>query len=78
MEYKLNSAIAKNLPYTNKDGVYGIDVLIKTGIVGQTYSGFENLNIGFCVIEKTDNVNTIQDKINTFATNYVANKYPNT
>lgn len=37
-----------------------------------------NLSLGFCPIEKTDGVNTIQDKINTFATNYVTTKYPKT
>lgn len=78
MEYQLKSATAKNLPYTNKDGIYGIDVLIKIGIISQTYSGFENLGLGFCPIEKTDDINSIQTKINTFATNYVSTKYPNT
>lgn len=78
MEYQLNSVVAKNLPYTNKEGIYGIDVLIKTGIVRQIYSGFENLNVGFCPIEKTDDYNSIEIKINNFATKYVTTKYPNT
>jgi|688.fasta_scaffold656499_4 hypothetical protein len=78
MKYKLNSATAKNLPYTNKDGIYGIDVFIKTGIVDQTYLGFENLSLGFCPIEKTDDTNMIENKINIFAIDYVSKKYPNT
>jgi hypothetical protein len=53
MEYILKSATSKRIPYT-KDNVYGIDVLIRTAIVGQTYMGFENLDVGFCPIEKTD------------------------
>jgi hypothetical protein len=78
MEYILKSATSKQVPYTNRDNVYGIDVLITTGIVGQTYDGFQNLNIGFCPIERTDNINQIQAKINLFATNFVTTKYPNT
>jgi hypothetical protein len=78
MEYQLNSVTAKNLPYINKDGVYGLDILIKTGIVKQSYSGFENLNMAFCPMEKTDDYNSIEIKINAFALKYVTDKYPNT
>lgn len=78
MEYILKSATSRQVPYTNKENVYGIDVLITTGIVGQTYDGFKNLNVGFCPVEKTDSVNQIQAKIDAFATTYVATKYPNT
>lgn len=75
MEYQLKSATAKNLPYINKDGVFGIDVLIKVGIVNQTYSGFENLNMAFCPLEKTDDYVITETKINDFATRYVSAKY---
>jgi hypothetical protein len=75
MEYKLKSATAKNLPYTNKDGIFGIDIFIKVGIVNQTYSGFENLNMAFCPLEKTDDYIITETKINDFATRYVSEKY---
>jgi len=78
MQYIKKSATAKQVPYTNKENVYGIDVLITTGIVGQTYDGFQNLNVAFCPIEKTDDINQIQTKIDAFATQYIATKYPNT
>jgi len=78
MQYIKKSATAKQVPYTNKENVYGIDVLITTGIVGQTYNGFQNLNVAFCPIEKTDDINQIQTKIDAFATQYIATKYPNT
>lgn len=78
MQYILKSATAKQVPYTNRENVYGIDVLITTGIVGQTYNGFQNLNVAFCPIEKTDDYNSIEIKINAFATSFVSKKYPNT
>jgi len=78
MEYILKSATSKQVPYTNKQNMYGIDVLIRTGIVGQTYMGFENLDVGFCPIEKTDTVDAIEVKIGDFARNYVKEKYPKT
>lgn len=77
MEYILKSATSKQVPYTKKD-VYGIDVLIRTGIVGQTYLGFENLDVGFCPIEKTDTVDAIEVKIGNFARAFVSEKYPKT
>jgi len=78
MEYILKSATSKQVPYTNKQDVYGIDVLIRTGIVGQLYSGFENLDVGFCPIEKTDTVDAIEVKIGDFARAFVTEKYPTT
>lgn len=78
MEYILKSATSRQVPYSNKQGVYGIDVLIRTGIVGQTYKGFENLDIGFCPVEKTDTVDTIEIKIGNFARAFVSDKYPKT
>ncbi len=78
MEYILKSSTSKQVPYTNKDGEYGIDVLIKTGIVGQTYNGFQNLDVGFCPLEKTDTVDGIEIKIGNFAREFVSKKYPKT
>ena len=78
MEYILKSATSKQVPYTNKQNVYGIDVLITTGIVGQTYEGFKNINVGFCPIEKIDTVDDIEVKIGNFARAFVSEKYPTT
>lgn len=78
MEYILKSAISKQVPYTNRENVYGIDVAITTGIVGQTYVGFENLDIGFCPLEKTDSIDDIEIKIGAYSRNYITTKYPNT
>jgi hypothetical protein len=78
MEYQLKSATSKVVPYTNKEGVYGIDVQVTTSIVGQNYSGFCNLNVGFCPLEKTDNINEIQVKITAYGETYVKTNYPNT
>lgn len=78
MEYILKSSTSKQVPYTNKDGEYGIDVLIKTGIVGQTYNGFQNLDVSFCPLEKTDTVDGIEIKIGNFAREFVSKKYPKT
>jgi len=77
MEYILKSATSKQVPYTKKD-VYGIDVLIRTGIIGQTYVGFENLDVAFCPLEKTDTVDGIEVKIGNFARAFVIDKYPTT
>lgn len=78
MEYIIKSATPKQIPYTNKKNEYGIDVLLITGIVNQTYAGFENIDMGFCQIEKTDSVNEIEFKINAFAKAFVLNKYKRT
>lgn len=78
MEYILKSSTSKQVPYTNKDGEYGIDVLIKTGIVGQTYNGFQNLDVSFCPLEKTDTIDDIEKKIEKFAMEFVSKKYPKT
>lgn len=78
MQYELKSAKSRKNPYTDENDVYGIDVIIRTKIVSQPYDGFENLDVGFCPIEKTDNINQIEAKINVFAINFIKNKYPNT
>jgi hypothetical protein len=84
MDYILKSAKAQGLPYekvlnfnTPNEKVYGVNVLIKTGIVGQTHRGFENTDVGFCPILKTDTIDQSEAKIQIFATQYVATNYPN-
>jgi hypothetical protein len=78
MEYELNSVSSRRNPYTNRDGIYGLDVIIRTKIVNQTYNGFENLDSSFCPILKTDSINEIENKMTNFAVDFIKNKYPNT
>lgn len=78
MEYILKSVEPRKIPYTNKENVYGIDVLIRTAIVGQTYIGFENIDLSFCPIEKTDTSDSIEVKINNFAKIFISEKYKKT
>jgi hypothetical protein len=78
MEYELKSVSSKKNPYTNEDEIYGLDITIRTKIVNQTYDGFENLDLAFCPIEKTDTVNQIENKMTNFAVEFIKNKYPNT
>lgn len=85
MEYKLVKASPIGLPYNRTVGIkngkdleYGIDVVITTGIVNQVYSGFQNVDRGFCKIEKTDNVEKIESKIQLYADAFVRDKYPTT
>lgn len=78
MEYFLKSATSKQVPFLNKEGDYGINVLIRTAIVGQTYNGFENLEVSFCPLEKTDTIDDIEKKIEKFAMEFVSKKYPKT
>ena len=80
MEYKVNEITPQGLPYT-KDGVYGVLLIIKIGIVGQTYNGFENFDCGddtFCPILRTDGTELAEMKFGIFANAYVATKYPTT
>jgi hypothetical protein len=78
MDYILKSATSQAVPYTNKDSVYGIDAVVTTGIVGQTYDGFINLDVIFCPVEKTDTIDEIEVKIGDAARAYILVKYPNT
>lgn len=86
MNYELKSAKANGLPFDKKENpldlesplIYGLNIIIRTGIVGQTYNGFQNTNVEFCPILRTDTVNEILAKINTFALAFVASEYPNT
>lgn len=86
MNYELKSAKAMGLPYDKKENpnnpnspvIYGINVIIRTGIVGQVYPGFMNQDVSFCSILKTDSIDQITEKINQHALNFVAEKYPKT
>lgn len=76
IQYTLKSAKAKKTPYTNEEEVYGVDVLITTKIVGQPYEGFEKLDLSFCPLEKTDSISQAEQKINTFAQQFILTNYP--
>ena len=81
MNYELKNAVPQGVPKTktiNNIEVYGIDVIITTKIVAQTYVGFENFDLGFCPILKTETIDQALVKINAYALNFVATKYPNT
>ena len=77
IQYTLKSAKARKAPYTNEEEVYGVDILITTKIVDQPYEGFEKLDISFCPLEKTDTINQAEQKINTFAQQFILTNYPN-
>ena len=78
MQYVLIKTTSNELPYTNKAGVYVIKTIIYTGIVGQTYNGFQNIDVGECPILQTDNTTQIQAKMDAFGTALISQKYPNT
>ena len=79
MNYEVKDVKPTALPYTRNE-VYGVQLIITTGIVGQTYPGFVNIesnNDTFCPILRTDGTDAAEEKFATFAAEYVANKYPN-
>jgi hypothetical protein len=86
MDYKLNSAAPSGLPYNkpldanepNGQTIYGINVIVNTGIVNQTYNGFQNMDLGFCPISQLDTIDAVIAKIQVYATAFVTEKYPNT
>ena len=81
MEYQLIKVIPITLPcYRIIDGVsvFGIPIIIYTGIVSQSYAGFENADETFCPIELTDGTTAIEEKMNLFGAVFVLTKYPNT
>lgn len=86
MNYILKSATPKGLPYSKKENpldplsptIYGIDAIIITGIVGQTYNGFTNQNVGFCPLAETDTIQQAEAKVQAYGAIYVTTKYPNT
>lgn len=86
MDYVLKSAKAQGLPYSKKENpldpnspvVYGINTIVKTGVVGQNYAGFENTDLGFCPLLETDTIAQAEAKIQAYGAVFVAQKYPNT
>lgn len=86
MNYELKSATPQGLPFEKRTNpidatspvIYGVNVIIKTGIVGQGYNGFENTDLGFCEILKTETIDQALVKIQTYASAFVVTKYPNT
>lgn len=78
MQYELKSVSLRRGPYTNKDGVYGVDIFIKTKIVDQTYRGFENLDSAFIPVSESFTTNQIENEMINFAVQFVKDKYPNT
>jgi hypothetical protein len=79
MNYEVKDVKPVALPYT-KDNVYGVQLIITTGIVGQIHPGFVNIESNtdtFCPILRTDGTDAAEEKFAEFAAEYVANKYPN-
>ena len=81
MQYVLKEVKAVSNPFTKKvNGIdkYGINIVVTTGIVSQTYIGFCNCDNMFFELNKSDTIDQSQTKMNAFATQFVATKYPNT
>lgn len=83
MQYQLKDVKAISKPFTNRAGLppvnkYGINIMITTGIVGQTYSGFTKCDNVFFELDPSDTIDQSEVKMNAYATQYVATKYPNT
>lgn len=83
MQYELKEVKVISKPFTKKDGnpsvdKYGVNIMITTGIVGQNYIGFTKSDNMFFELDKSDSIDKNEVKMNTFATQYVATKYPNT
>lgn len=85
MQYELKSVKAVGNPYTNKVLVnknyvekYGINIVVTVGIVGNTYNGFCNNDGMFFELKKGQTIEQNEADMNTFAVQYVENKYPNT
>jgi len=83
MQYELKEVKVLSRPFTKKDGnppvdKYGVNIMVTTGIVGQTYNGFTKSDNMFFEVNPADTIDQSEVKMNTFAVNYVATKYPNT
>jgi len=83
MEYQLKDVKAISKPFTKIEGLppvdkYGINIMITTEIVGQTYSGFTKSDNMFFELDKSDSIEKNEIKMNDFAKNYVEIKYPKT
>jgi hypothetical protein len=83
MQYQLKEVKTTSKPFTKREGIppvekYGINIMIITGIVGQTYNGFTKSDNVFFELDPADTIDQSEVKMNDFATKYVATKYPNT
>ena len=83
MQYELKEVKAVSKPFIKKEGIppvekYGINIMITTKIIDQPYIGFCNNDNVFFELSKTDTIDQSEVKMNDFAVNYVATKYPNT
>jgi len=83
MKYELKEVKAISKPFTKKEGIppidkYGINIMITTGIVGQTYNGFTKSDNMFFELDPSDSIDKSKVKMNDFAIKYVETKYPNT
>ena len=85
MKYELKSVKIIGNPYTAKIfennqivEKYGINIVIITGIQGQTYNGFCNQDSMFYELDKNLSINANQQNMNKFAENFVSTTYPNT
>jgi hypothetical protein len=83
MNYEVKSAVPQGLPETRKINnvdVYGVPLIITTGIVGQIYDKFVAVDLNpdtFCPILRTDGTDAAEVKFAIFAAAYVEMKYPN-
>jgi hypothetical protein len=83
MEYQLKEVKVISRPFTKKDGnppvdKYGVNIMITTSIVGQTYPGFTKSDNMFFEVDPSDTIDESEVKMNDFAVNYVKTKYPKT
>ena len=77
MQYEVKSVKQASV-LQEKDGVYGVFVAITSGIIGQNYAGFTNVDDGFCPLLETDDSITARTKMDAYGAQVVAEKYPNT
>ena len=79
MKYELKEVKAISKPFTKKEGIppidkYGINIMITTGIVGQTYNGFTKSDNMFFELDPSDSIDKSKVKMNDFAIKYVETK----
>lgn len=83
MQYELKNVKAQGLPYDTKDDkdkdIYVIPMIVYSGIVGNTYDGkFLQVDETVCKINRSDNSNQIETKMEARGAEFVAQTYPNT
>ena len=79
MDYEVKNITPQGLPEI-RNNIYGVPLIITSGIVGQNYNGFVNVEANaetFCPILRTDGTDAAEAKFAIFSANYVATKYPN-